>query len=826
MVFHCRFPGPMLLLIGCWPAHFVVAAPNIIHIVADDLGWTDLSSGLTNLGNGSAFYQTPNIDQLATQGMAFTSAYAMPTCVPTRVALMTGQSGARTQTYSVGSVEGDAADVLLGATVNNDEIPNSTTTLGETLQTAGYTTAHFGKFHVTQSAADITSQHGFDFDYGGWNSGAPGSFFPTQQGADWTYPNPVGPGLDVYADPYTQTYVDENLKPFANGADVDSLVGTAKHLTDATTDAAIDFMSGQLGSGSPFYMNMAFHAVHTPIESRPDLEAKYNQVITGNGGVSPDSRHTDAAYAGLLEGMDQSIGRLIDYLQDPNGDGNLADSIADNTLVVFYGDNGGLSSVTSSDPLQSGKGSNYEGGTRVPLIAWMPGTVTAGSSSDEPVQPVDFYPTFAELGAASLPSPATQPLDGESLAGVLTAAQSDLQRDGVYFHYPGYANSNPGPLSSVVLDAGDSRYKLFYLYEDRSFEVYDLNSDIGEATNLADGDMTVLEYKLAARAISSLRGWLDDTGAVYPTVRADGSAVPAPGHTPTTTFELGQSSGNNLHGLAQADLAKLGVTLSLSAQGSAATFDADATGVGIASSFDSGGAAQNRRIDGTYATAEAIEFSFDEDVYLKSLLVDALNASNAETVLLEFVSGDNPFTSLTGYSAADGFTLGPDFLAFDPATGATQFAIDFGLLSQDEIFLSAGTVLSLTADPVIGGGIALNSISIARPLDALDAILADYDLDGAMDAADLAVWQAAIGSTTALEADGNADGVISGADFLEWQRNFNGGLLVQSAVVAVPEPNARVLLLLAVGIAMGSCRNLQKGSSGYSMLQPIVAKRF
>ena len=781
------------------------AAPNIIHIVADDLGWTDLSSGLSNYGNGSAFYQTPNIDQLATQGMAFTSAYAMPTCVPTRVALMTGQSGSRTQTYSVGSVEGVATDPLLGATVNNGDIPNSTVTLAETLQAAGYTTAHFGKFHVTASTADITSQHGFDFDFGGGTSGAPGSFFSTQQGANWTYPNPVGPGLDTYAAPYTQAYVDANLKPYANGADVDSLVSTAKHLTDATADAAIDFISGQLGSGNPFYMNLAFHAVHTPVETRPDLEAKYNQVIADNGGASPDPRHDSASYAGLLEGMDQSIGRLVDFLEDPNGDGNLSDSIASNTLVVFYGDNGGLTQQTDNSPLRSGKGSSYEGGVRVPLIAWMPGSVAADSSSNEPTQAVDFYPTFAELGGASLPNPATQPLDGESLAGVLAGTQQDLGRDGAYFHYPGYANSNPGPLSSVVLDAGETRYKLFYLYENRTFELYDLQNDLSEANNLADGDMTALEYKLATRAVKSLRDWLDDTGAVYPTLRADGSPIPPPAHTPITTFQLGQSSGIDLHGQTQASLAKLGVTLSLSAQGSAASFDADATGVGIASSLDTGGATQQRRINGTYATPEAIEISFDQDVFLKSLLVDGLNGNNSETVLLEFVSGDNPFMGLAGYNA-DGFTLGLDSLAFTAST--TLSSIDFGVLALDEIFLTAGTVLSLTANPVVGGGIVLNGIAIARPLDAVEEILQDYDLDGTVDAADLAAWQASYGSATALEADGDGSGLVSGADFLLWQRKFTGGLTVQSGVTAVPEPRAGLLISLAaiVLISHRPCR--------------------
>jgi len=797
--------GVSALLALSGQVRLAIAVPNIIHIVADDLGWTDLSTGLTNLGNGSAFYQTPNIDQLATQGMSFTSAYGMPTCVPTRMALMTGQSGARTETYTVISVAGETGDPLLGAT-NHPNLTNDTITVGETLQSAGYTTAHFGKFHVTQSTGDITSEHGFDFDYGGGVRGVPGGFFAEQQGPNWTFSDDVGPLLDAYADPYTQPYIDANLKPYANGADVDSLLGTAKHLTDATTDAAIYFMSSQLGSGNPFYMNLAFHAVHTPIQSRPDLEDKFIQIIDENGGTSPDPRHDSAAYAGLLEGMDQSIGRLVDFLEDPDGDGDQSDSIAGNTLVLFYGDNGGRTPQTSNSPLRSGKRSNYEGGVRVPLIAWMPGTVAAGSSSDEATQPVDFYPTFAELAGATLPNPATQPLDGESLVGLISGTQQHLQRDGVYFHYPGYDDVNPGPLSSVVLDAGDTRYKLFYFYEDRTFELYNLQSDLGEANNLADGDMTVLEYKLATRAVKSLRDWLDSNNAVYPTLRSDGSPIPPPAHTPVTTFQLGQSSGIDLDGLTEASISKLGVTLSLAAQGSTASFDADSDDVGISSSLDTGVPEQQRQINGTYTTPEALEFSFDKDVLLKSLLVSGLDFGTTEKVRLDFVSGVNPFTGIAGYNS-DGFMLGTDSLTFDSNfADATDFSIDFGLLAQDEIFLTAGTVLALSGDPAVDGGISLASISIARPLDAITDILEDYDLDGAIDGTDLAVWNTFFGSTTALEADGNGDGVVSGADFLLWQSNFTGGSTALASAKPVPEPSS-ILMTFLLAIVVLNCRS-------------------
>lgn len=787
----CALIGAIFLG-GAAPA---LAQPNIIHIIADDLGWTDLSSDRTNKGNGSAFYQTPHIDRLADEGTAFTSAYALPTCVPTRMALLSGQYATRTHSYNVSDIFGDENDALLGA-VNENKLDPNATALGETLQTAGYTTAHVGKFHIINNPAEIVSDHGFDYNYGGTRSGAPGDYFAT----NGSFPNAVGAELNAYASPYTQEYIDANLKPYANGADVDSLVGTNKHLTDATADAAVDFINDRVAADDgPFYMNLAFNAVHTPIQSRPDLEAKYNGVLADNGGVSPDPRHDNAAYAGMLEGMDQAIGRLLDKLYDPNGDGDLSDSLAEETVVIFYGDNGGSTQGTSTEPLRESKGSHYEGGVRVPLIAWSPGRVEAGAITDEPVHSVDFYPTFAELAGAATPDPATHLLDGHSFAGLITGQTTQLDRDGVFFHHPGYQGGNV-PISTVVLDAGGVRRKLMYFYENRQFEVYDLDNDLGETNDLANGDLSPAEYKLAARATVALREWLDETGAEYPTVRADGSPVPAPNHLPTIVFDLGA----DLHGQSTASLEKLGVTLTLTARGDAATFDADAASVGVASALDSGGANQRRRINGSLATPEAIELSFDTDVMLKSLTLESFNATGAESVVLSLVSGDNPFTDLDGYDT-DGFTLGADSLAFATDSGgmaAGEFLLEFGVLGRDELFLTAGTVLSLTADPVVGGGVLLNAISVAQPLAALTQVLLDYNLDGAIDPLDYEVWRATYGSTVDLRADGNADGVVDAADYALWRDAY---ALTAGNALAVPEPGSAALFIIGLLVTRSIC---------------------
>ena len=769
-----------------------LAQPNIIHIIADDMGWTDLSAGLTAYGNGSAFYQTPNIDRIAAEGTAFTSAYALQTCVPTRVALLTGQAPTRTGVYNVGSIEG-GEDSLLIAPANETKIAPQAITLGETLQAAGYTTAHFGKFHVAQTEADIIAEHGYGFDFGGGTSGAPSTFFAQANGR---FDNRVGPGLDPYAADYTQAYIDANLKPFANGADVDSLVGTRKHLSDAMADAAIDFMQGRLAVGDePFYMNVAYHAVHTPIESRPDLEAKYDDIIAQNGGASPDPRHDNTAYAGLLEGMDQSIGRIVSFLEDPNGDGDPSDSIAGDTVLLFYGDNGGTN-ATDSSPLSGRKGSQQEGGLRVPLVAWSPGRVQAGVVNDEPVQSVDFYPTFLELAGAAPPDPATHPLDGQSIAPLLSGQASQLDREGVFFHYPGYTGTET-PVSTAVLDAGANRHKLRYLYESRQYEMFDLNADIGETNNLATGDLSEVDYKLAVRGAVALREWLDETGADYPTVRADGTPAPPPSQLPAIAVDFGAE----LDGLATAEVEKLGVRLTLSAVGAdGATLDADGSSLGVASSLDSGGAQQRRNIDGTLAVPEAIEFSFDQDVVLKSLVLTALNTNSTESAVLQFVSGDNPFDGLAGYTAADGFTLTADSLAFaaSSADGATHL-LEFGILGRDDLLVPAGTVLALTSDAVVGGGVALGGLAFALPLEAAGAVLLDYHLDGQIDVQDYEVWRSTFGSTTDLRADGNGDGVVDAADFTLWRDALAASSPLSAA--AVPEPAT----ILAAGLlAMAS----------------------
>lgn len=398
------------------------ARPNIVFILADDLGWTDLrttgSSGPNVIGgtnHGSDFYQTPNLDRLAAQVLSFTHCYSCINCSPTRAAILSGQYAPRSGNgvYLVDPLYRPDYTPSLQSPSQNQDVPASTVTYAETLKTRGYVTAHFGKWHVgghEGGSGTLPLAQGFDFNYGGGTAGAPNSYYAASQ----TFGSNVGPELDAYAANYTQTYLDTILKgPAAdplhqraatpNNPDLlpnNTTHGNNKHLTDAMADAATAFVTNHRGGpnkDTPFLMQVHFYAVHEPINPRHDLKVKYQNLPAG-------SRHGNASYAALVESLDQAVGRIIDRLDDPNGDGSTADSIAANTLFVFSSDNGGVETHTDNAPLRFRKGSFFEGGIRVPLIIRRPGTVPAGQQTDTLVHAVDFYPTLAAHAGAAMPA--------------------------------------------------------------------------------------------------------------------------------------------------------------------------------------------------------------------------------------------------------------------------------------------------------------------------------------------------------------------------------------------------------------------------------------
>lgn len=493
--------------------------PNIILIMADDLGWSDTSNGLTNLGNPSDFYETPTLERLAVEGMAFTNAYTSgPNCAPTRAAMLTGQYATRptNNVYQVGDLNRGGGGTLLvgppqGLPNGTDAVPAASITYAEMLQDAGYQTAHFGKFHVTgtgsSGAAQIVSEHGFHANFGGTTSGAPGAYHAS--GAQFA--SNVGPALDAYAADYTQEYVDTNIKPFAVGtstAAINALVGTDKHLSDAAADAAIAYMEQE--NGSPFFLQYNPHAVHSPIgntQARSDLLNKYQS-------KPPGQVDSNAAFGALIEGLDQSVARLVDYLETTPDPRNPGQTLDQNTLVVFYSDNGGRDNWSNNGPLKGEKGELTEGGVRVPMIAWSgnPSLVDGGTVNHTPVASIDFYPTLASLAGADAPLGWT--LDGEDLSGLFSDDATELGREALYWHLPGYlvdGDRNQHPQS--VVRSGD--WKLLYNYEDQSYELYNLTSDISESTNLAADNPGVV-----ANLGRMLMNWLVETDAPLATLRS------------------------------------------------------------------------------------------------------------------------------------------------------------------------------------------------------------------------------------------------------------------------------------------------------------------
>jgi arylsulfatase A-like enzyme len=496
--------------------------PNIVLIIADDLGWTDLSTGRTSGGNGSRYHRTPNIDTLAAAGMAFTSAYASQNCQPSRAALMTGQYAPRNGVYNVGSLSRKGKGVTLALTPpeQRTRIRPDAVTIAETLKAAGYQTAHVGKFHVSASPEAVKTEHGFHFNYGGGvrGDGGPGGYFAaTEPSRGWHF-RTRGVEMDAFAAPYTSEYISRHIAPYANGSDVKMLEGTPKHLTDADADAAINFLEKHRSGAdrdSPFFLNVAFSAVHTAVRPRPDIAARYKSL------TSTDPRQKNAAYAALTEGMDQAVGRILARLDDPNGDGDKADSIAGNTLVLFLSDNGGFEGSTDNTPLRGGKGMFSEGGLRVPMIARLPGTIAAGSVSNAPVHVIDLYPTLAAVAKAPLPEAKTYTIDGVSLDSVLRGRENiPTGRGALYWHFPGYLDTRSVPCSVIIKDMGAAgsrrRYKLMYFYEDRHYELYCLTDDPSEKKNLLAAAPTGTLRTTTEDLRADLVAWLARASPAYP----------------------------------------------------------------------------------------------------------------------------------------------------------------------------------------------------------------------------------------------------------------------------------------------------------------------
>ena len=492
--------------------------PNIVFFLVDDLGWSDVGVF------GSTFYETPNIDQLAEQGVRFTNAYAAAhVCSPTRAALMTGKYPARLRLtdWLPGRPGRDFERLLSGEKLA--ALPLGELTLAEALKEHGYRTGIFGKWHLGEGEAGPLHQ-GFDVQVPRFYGSTPrGGYFPPYRME----------GLIVEGEP------DE-------------------YLTDRVTDFAVEFI--EQSHEEPFFLYLSLFSVHDPIEGRPDLVLHYREKLKaaeapvgpaysleGNPddpepltpaqldalGQEPSHReyrvlprstvkikqHQDnVQFAAMVTAVDDSMGRVLSTLEELE--------LSENTIVVFYSDNGGMAAAnfgnpdrvvdsgeldvaysTSNLPLRGAKGWLYEGGIRVPLIVRWPGGGQAGAVRDEPVISTDFYPTLLEM--AGLPARPDQHVDGVSFTAALEGGA--FERDAIFWHFPHYSNHGMQSPGGAIRDGA---YKLLEYFENGTVQLFDLQNDPGE-----QHDLVAEEPEKAAELRARLQNWRESVSAAMTTVR-------------------------------------------------------------------------------------------------------------------------------------------------------------------------------------------------------------------------------------------------------------------------------------------------------------------
>lgn len=460
----------------CWLSVSVLAAGpakhlNILFILVDDYGIKDVSV------EGSSFYETPNIDALAHSGMRFTRGFAAcQVCSPSRASILLGKYPARHGiTDYIGARVGEEfarrrhTKLLVPEYLHN--LPAADTTLAEALKQAGYTTFFAGKWHLG-SKGSWPEDHGFDINKGGWEAGSPmGGYY-----SPWKNPN------------------------LPNGSKGESL-------TQRLASETIAFIEQH--KNKPFLAYLSFYAVHGPIQTSKPLWEKYREKASKL--PNPAERfkidrtlpvrqvQDNPIYAGLIENMDTAVGRVLKCLDEQG--------LTDNTIVLFTGDNGGVSSgdsYSSSElPYRGGKGRQWEGGIRVPFYIRAPGVTQPGSTCSTPVIGNDFYPTILQL--AGLPLRPKQHVDGVSLVALLKGGS--IAPRPLFWHYPHYGNQGGEP-SSII---HKSDWKLIHYWEDGRNELYHLPDDIGEQHDLASK-----EAERTAQLWAELQAWLKETSATFP----------------------------------------------------------------------------------------------------------------------------------------------------------------------------------------------------------------------------------------------------------------------------------------------------------------------
>ena len=444
--------------------------PNVVFILADDLGWADLGC------YGSTFYETPNLDRLARDGVRFSQAYAAcNVCSPTRASIMTGKYPARLHLTDWLPGREDRPDQKLNRPAFQQFLPLEEFTIAEAFKAGGYQTCFIGKWHLGKSPDLYPEHQGFDINIAGCELGHPPSYFS----------------------PYKIPTLTDGPK--------------GEYLTDRLTDEAEKFLDRAARQDRPFFLYLAEYAVHTPLQGKPELVKKYQakaaKLVPPAGpefildhGHKVRQIQNNPVYAAMLESLDDSVGRVLAKLN--------ALGLETNTIVIFTSDNGGLSTSegwpTSNLPLRTGKGWPFEGGIREPLLVKWPGQTRPGSLCRTPMISMDYYPTLLQM--AGLPLRPQQHLDGESIVPLLKGGT--LPERPLFWHYPHYSNQGGAPESVVQL--GD--YKLVEWSEGMQLELYNLKDDLGEQHDLA---AAMPEKATQLRQV--LHQWREQVNAQMPT---------------------------------------------------------------------------------------------------------------------------------------------------------------------------------------------------------------------------------------------------------------------------------------------------------------------
>ena len=428
--------------------------PNIILFVVDDLGWTDLGY------MGNTYNSTPNIDRLANEGTIFTDAYSnAPNCAPTRACLLSGQYSPRHGVYTVGSPErGKSMYRKLIPSDNKTELTAENMTFGEVLQDNGYVTAHFGKWHLGDGPTGPLNR-GFDFNYAGNRAGNPKSYFS----------------------PY-------NNKNLADGPD-------GEYLTDRLANEAISFI--EHNKDSTFFIYFPFYNVHTPLQAKSDLIAKYEP-------KDCDRIKCNPTYAAMVESVDQAVGTVFNKIVETG--------LSQNTIILFTSDNGPFLPASTAEPLRGSKGMLYEGGIRIPMFIWHPKYNGIVKKTEIPVISIDFFPTLLDL--VSIDKPEEKELDGKSLVPIIK--NETFYREHLYWHFPAYLQRYAGVNHIFrTAPAGAMRkdhWKIIEFFEDRTVELYNLDLDISESHDVSKQYPDITEQML-----KELESWRESTNAPIPT---------------------------------------------------------------------------------------------------------------------------------------------------------------------------------------------------------------------------------------------------------------------------------------------------------------------